>query len=441
MELFSQESEHGYLITLLNTPSLIEKTLWVKPNYFYFEQHQKIFAEYLNQLRHGYKPDWHSIMTALPDVRAYITESMLPHNIISRSNGVYYAEQIHKYHARRELKAFQENIEKALPEDDIGKSVLDLAKQMNGIADSGLRQSSFYTFGEAVDIAADHAGAMMRGEIQPISTGYQTLDELISLQKGFLVTLAARPGMGKTAMAINMAYRIASKQKPVLFFSLEMPVREITLRAISIHTGCPYWKLNKPRDTETDLLYKARHELSNLPLYIDELAKIRTADIEARCREVKRRVGLECVFIDYLGLMTADDSRANKVHQIEQITTDIKDMAKRLGVPVILLSQLSRSLEMREDKTPMLTDLRDSGAIEQDSDIVMFIHRPEYYIRETTTRNIGESQERFLKRSMQEESDRMEWAGKAQIVVAKNRHGKTGDIVLNWKQEQMMLTE
>ena len=259
-----------------------------------------------------------------------------------------------------------------------------------------------------------------------------------------LVILAGRPGMGKTALATNLAYNIARAWKGetapdgristvnggiVGFFSLEMSAEQLATRIISEQTEIPSYKIRRGEiDTrDFDKIVGVSREMEVIPLYIDETGGLSIAQLTARARRLKRQRGLDLLVIDYLQLLSGSSKRASegRVQEITEITTGLKALAKELKVPVLALSQLSRQVETRDDKRPQLSDLRESGSIEQDADVVMFVFREEYYLKNKEPRTGTEEHVKW-----QTEMELVH--GKAEVIIGKQRHGPTGTVNLQF---------
>ncbi|MCH2112472.1 MAG: replicative DNA helicase, partial [Planctomycetes bacterium] len=241
------------------------------------------------------------------------------------------------------------------------------------------------------------------------------LDERQGFRPGDLVVLAARPSMGKTAFALNILERVVLSGKTALLFSLEMPAEQIIMRMLSSHSKVKHDKVRKGKLNPADekrLIYSAS-ELGSAPLFIDDSSQPSLAEIRAKARRLKRDSNLELVVVDYLQLLSVHKAESRQ-QEISTISRNLKAMARDLKVPVLALAQLNRKAEDRTDHRPMLSDLRESGAIEQDADLVMMLFRDEYYKREES-----------------------EKAGLADIIVAKNRNGATGDVTLRYTKELM----
>lgn len=251
------------------------------------------------------------------------------------------------------------------------------------------------------------------GEISGLSTGYPRLDEkLLGMQPGQLIVLAARPAMGKTSLALNIAVSSCIQSGlPVAIFSLEMLATELSMRILTGRAKVDSKRVRTKNFFDTDLrsLARATQELSSLPIFINDSGNTTILDIQSQCRKIKAEQGLGLIVIDYLQLMGSVNKNLQREQQIAEISRGLKTMAKELGCPVIALSQLNRGVESRPDKRPTTADLRESGAIEQDADIVMFVYRDEVYFKESTKE-----------------------PGVAEIIVGKNRAGEIGTAKLAW---------
>lgn len=266
-----------------------------------------------------------------------------------------------------------------------------------------------------------------------VSTGLEGLDDKLGgLQPSDLIILAGRPGSGKTALATHIAYHAAVEAKlkadagsesgVVGFFSLEMGRRQLKNRIISSLANIEFWKLRRGKASQEEMerYYEAERSLRKLPLDIDETGALSIGQVAMRARHLKRRKGLRLLVVDYLQLMQGTRSRGdNRVQEVTEITTGLKALAKELAVPIIALSQLSRRVEDRDDKRPMLSDLRESGSIEQDADSVIFVYRDEYYLKDRAPKNNPEAYAKW-ERAMAMA------AGVAELIIGKNRHGGSG---------------
>lgn len=333
------------------------------------------------------------------------------------SNQDTYIDILKEKSILRSLAEFSDEI-KALSLEDKSpaKNVLEKAeKGLFEISQGGLRNSL-----TALDvIMSDTVQTIMkrvqnRGELSGVTTGFTDLNSLLGgFQKSDLVLLAARPSMGKTALAVNLAVNAAKAGKKVAMFSLEMSKTQIGQRILASFAQMNLSSLFKGELEGQDLvnLITASNELSKYSLHIDDTAAISLIELKAKLRRLKMEEGLDLVVIDYLQLMTTGERIENRVQEISQISRGLKAIAKELDVPVLALSQLSRALEQRPDKRPKLSDLRESGAIEQDADIVMFLYRDYVYNKETENPNLAE------------------------VIVSKHRNGPIGVVNLIWKDE------
>jgi replicative DNA helicase len=326
------------------------------------------------------------------------------------------------------------------------------------VAEQGGESGSVKTFGQATRMAVELAEKALNagGGLSGVTTGLDTVNAKTGgLHHSDLVILAGRPGMGKTALATNFAFNAArrwvrdeedgiepakSVGAKVAFFSLEMSADQLATRILAEQSGISSENLRMGKISQTDFrnLARASAELESLPLYIDDTPALTIAALRTRARRLKRRHGIGLVVVDYLQLLSGSGKATdgNRVQEISEISRGLKTLAKELHVPVIALSQLSRAVEQREDKQPMLSDLRESGSIEQDADIVMFVYREEYYVqsREPKRPNEGDDAKTF--------DEHAKWAtdmervfGLAELIIAKQRHGATGKVKMRFENK------
>src|ERR671921_653722 len=285
------------------------------------------------------------------------------------------------------------------------------------------------------------------GGLSGISTGLRDLDRDVGgLQRSDLVILAGRPGMGKTALATNIAFNIAKayegEKQPdgavktvnggiVGFFSLEMSAEQLATRIIAEQSGVPSFKIRRGSITEADFykITEAARDMQTMPLYIDQTGGISIAQLAARARRLKRQRGLDMLVVDYIQLLSGSAKKGeSRVQEVTEITTGLKALAKELDCPILALSQLSRQVEARDDKRPQLSDLRESGSIEQDADVVMFVFREEYYHKNKEPKP---GTEEYFK--WQDEMGRVH--GRAEVIIGKQRHGPTGTVQLAFQAD------
>ena len=326
---------------------------------------------------------------------------------------------------------------------------IELAEQrLYEIAENNKYGKGFVSFADALVDAIEMANNAYKrdGGLSGLSTGLRDLDQRMGgLQASDLIVLAGRPSMGKTALATNIAFNVAKAHRSetgedgvertvdggiVGFFSLEMSSEQLATRIISEQSEITSEKIRRGminRD-QFEKLYQVSKQLDEIPLFIDESGGISVAQLAARARRLKRRHGLDLIVVDYLQLLSGSSRRSdNRVQEITEITTNLKAMAKELEVPILALSQLSRQVENRDDKRPLLSDLRESGSIEQDADVVMFVYREEYYInRAKPPESKHEEHNAWIA-----EMDRVD--GLAELIVGKQRHGPTGTVQVKFE--------
>jgi replicative DNA helicase len=327
------------------------------------------------------------------------------------------------------------------------EQIEDAERKLFELAETGRYDGGFQRFAAALTTAVDMAAKAYQrdGKLSGLATGLADLDRMMGgLQHSDLVILAGRPGMGKTALATNLAYNVArawqGEVQPdgrvatvnggiVGFFSLEMSAEQLATRIISEQTEIPSYRIRRGEidPNDFDRIVAVTREMEDMRLYIDETGGLSIAQLAARARRLKRQRGLDLLVIDYLQLLQGSSNRAaqGRVQEITEITTNLKALAKELAVPILALSQLSRQVESRDDKRPQLSDLRESGSIEQDADVVMFVFREEYYLKNKEPRA---GTEEYFKWQTEMEAVH----GKAEVIIGKQRHGPTGTVALQF---------
>jgi replicative DNA helicase len=323
----------------------------------------------------------------------------------------------------------------------------DTEQKLYELAETGKYGSGFEPFTTALTDAIDMAANAYRrdGGLSGLATGFNDLDQRMGgLQPSDLIIIAGRPSMGKTALATNIAYHVAKAYTASIdgdappdgavvgFFSLEMSAEQLATRIIAEQSYIPSERIRRGRidSDEFDRIVEVSQELQNLPLFIDQTGGITVAQLAARARRLKRQRGLGFIVVDYLQLLSGSHKRAQegRVQEVSEITTGLKALAKELHVPILALSQLSRQVEQREDKRPQLADLRESGSIEQDADVVMFVFREEYYLERSQPRENTEEHRQW-------QQDMEAVTGKADVIIGKQRHGPTGTVTLQFTPE------
>ncbi len=417
----SIEAEEAVLGAILVNPVSLGRIVeFLKPESFYKPSHKLIYEAMLELFRKNEPIDIVTVSEYLRNEeklensggRAYINDLAL--NVVTTANIEFYAKIIQEKEIKRALinagseivSMSYENEETDIVLDNAQKLIFNIASQKDSsdlIPIQELVVESYEQIEERFNNKSDLVG---------VTTGFYDLNALTSgLQKSDLIILAARPSMGKTALALNIAQNVALQgKKGVALFSLEMPKQQLVKRMLCSEAEVDTQRITsgnmQPRDWEK--LVDAMTRLSDARIYIDDASGITVTDIKAKCRRLmleEKDLGL--IVIDYLQLMEGGGNPNDRNQQISQISRSLKGLARELDVPIIALSQLSRGVESRPDKRPMLSDLRDSGAIEQDADIVMFIYRDEYYNKDNT-----------------------ENKGKAEVIIAKHRNGPTGMVEL-----------
>lgn len=374
-------------------------------------------------------------------------------SVVTVINAEDYGREIRDCFLRRQLieigetivnDAFRRDLDSPAPEQ-IEKAEAHLFN----LAEDGQAEGGFTEFKAALAeaIAVTEAAFRREGGLAGLSTGLIDLDNLLGgLHSSDLLILAARPAMGKTSLATNIAFDVATAsirdpgqpRQPVAFFSLEMSSEQLATRILAERTGISSEKLRRGQLNDDDFgkLVQASQDLERTPIYIDDTPAIPISTLRTRARRLKRQHGLALIVVDYLQLMRPSPGMRvdNRVQEISMISQGLKAIAKELNVPVLALSQLSRAVEQREDKRPVLADLRESGSIEQDADVVMFIFREEYYLAKAQpTQRPDESPEKFHDRHDQWVELCERAYGKAEVLISKQRHGPTGTVTLHFE--------
>jgi len=360
----------------------------------------------------------------------------------SSRQAIEYSRIIYDMFVRRELIKISENTIDSAKLNDLdtnGQTIIENSERLLfDLAEKGSFNSSLVKFDEAMKQTIEMASAAYKNEegLVGVPTGLRDLDDRLGgLHNSDLIIIAGRPSMGKTALATNIAFHAAQKllekgkKSSIAFFSLEMSSEQLSTRIIAEQARIKSNDIRRGKisDEQFDKFIETSKNISELPLYIDETPAISIAALSNRARRIKRLFGLDMIVVDYIQLMTGSlNNRDGRVQEISQITQGLKAVAKELKVPVVALSQLSRAVEQRDDHKPLLSDLRESGSIEQDADVVMFVYRAAYYLeRKEPQAATVEHAEWQAKMS--------EIAHLAQIIIAKQRHGPTGNIDLEFE--------
>lgn len=423
-------AEQSLLGALMQEPEkLVEVKATVDVEDFYDEKNKDIYNAILRLDEAEIIPDTTTIFEEINnsgafksmDASLYIVElyDITP----STRNIMHYANLVKRYSIYREIRSalLSSTEEMNQGNADIDSLTATLFDQVERAMERA-KTSQFKNMKDVTNEVFQEIVARMSGEGQNIAipTGFSTLDQLVGLGKGDLIILAARPSMGKTAFALNIALNVAGKnhrdeseKKTVALFSLEMGADQLVSRMICSEGMLDSEKIKKGTLDNDDMmkLETAVHFLNQKNIFIEDSAFIKVNEVKAKCKLLKNEHGLDLVVIDYLQLLQGSKRTDNRQQEVSEISRSLKQMARELECPVIALSQLSRSVESRHDKRPMMSDLRESGSIEQDADIVSFLYRSDYYRSEDADEN-----------EVQEPSD----VSTVEVIVAKNRNGQTG---------------
>ena len=363
----------------------------------------------------------------------------------STKQAIDYAKIIHEMYLRRELvlisdKLSADTLDANAREQNAENIIESTEKSLFDLAERGSFSQSFLKFNQALDQTIEMATMAMQSDqgVVGVPTGLTDLDEKLGgLHKSDLVILAGRPGMGKTALATNIAYHAAQnlmsrqEKSSIAFFSLEMSSEQLSTRILSEQARIKSDDIRRGKVTEDEInrYIETSRNIYNLPLYIDETPAITIATLSNRARRIKRLFGLSLIVVDYIQLMRSpnlNNRNENRVQEVSEITQGLKALAKELKVPVLALSQLSRAVESRDDKKPQLSDLRESGSIEQDADVVMFVYREAYYL-ENKQPKLGSIEHAEWQSKMNDVN------GLADIILGKQRHGPTGTVKVEFE--------
>jgi replicative DNA helicase len=445
---------------LINNEAFYRVSDFLEPVHFFDPLHRQIYEKAGQLIRLSKTADPRTLKSFLKEneqvgditIAEYL--SRLAYEATTIINAEDYGRTIYDLSIRRNLITIGEdmvNIAYEAPVDMAPREQIeDAERRLFELAEKGQFRSGFQGFAEALKQAIDMAGAAYQrtGHLSGLATGLEDLDKMMGgLQNSDLVILAGRPGMGKTALGTNIAYNVAKAWRGeqqadgtiktvdggiVGYFSLEMSSEQLATRVLAEQAGVPSSDIRRGaiHEDQFDRIVEVAQEMQRIPLYIDQTGGLSIGQLAARARRLKRQRGLDLLVVDYLQLATGTSRRSseNRVQEITEITTNLKALAKELNVPILALSQLSRQVESRDDKRPQLSDLRESGSIEQDADVVLFVFREEYYLK---NRKPKENTEEFFKWMAEME----QMAGRAEVIIGKQRHGPTGTIELQFEAE------
>ena len=421
----NNEAEQSVLgAVFLSKEALITAMEMLRPEDFYKTAHQRIFKTMMDLYEKGEPVDLVTVTAELQDHKLLDEVGGVPYltalagSVPTAANVEYYAKIVEEKSLLRRLILTATKIanEGYSREDEVGeiiadaeKYILEIAQKRNTGGFTPIRDVLLETY-ERIEFLSQR-----RGDVTGIPTGYPDLDKMTAgLQRSDLIILAARPSVGKTAFALNLAQNVAARAgETVAIFSLEMAASQLVQRMICAEGNLDASKMRSGSLEEDDWqkLTMAIGTLAKAPIYIDDTPGVTVQDIRAKCRRLQAERGLGLIVIDYLQLIHGRGRGENRQQEVSEISRTLKGIARELNVPVIALSQLSRSVEQRQDKRPMMSDIRESGSIEQDADIVAFLYRDDYYDKESENKNVVE------------------------IIIAKQRNGPTGTVELAFLKE------
>lgn len=420
------EAEQAVLGAIFLEPSVIvTATEILSPEDFYRVSHQRIFEAMVRLTDRGEPIDLVTVTNELDERDllnevggvSYLTD--LASSVPTAANLEYYAKIVEeKAILRRVIQAATHIVTKTFDESDDVTEVLDFAEKTIFEVSQNKATGNFKNIKDVLIDVYDNIEQLHhhKGDVTGVPTGFKDLDRITSgFQKNDLIIIAARPSVGKTAFALNIAQNVAiHARENVAIFSLEMGAEQLVMRMLCAEGNIDAQRLRTGKLEEEDWskLTMAMGSLSDAGIYIDDTPGIKVSEIRSKCRRLKQEHGLGMVLIDYLQLIQGSgNSKENRQQEVSEISRSLKALARELEVPVIALSQLSRSVEQRQDKRPMMSDIRESGSIEQDADIVGFLYRDDYYDKESEKENIIE------------------------IIIAKQRNGPVGTVELAFVKE------
>jgi replicative DNA helicase len=454
------EAEQALLgAVLVNNEAFYRVSDFLIPEHFYEPIHRTIYEVLGKIIRAG--------KTATPiTAKTYLGEQLTPEVTMSQYlarlaaeattviNAADYGQSIYDLAIRRNLIQIGEEMVHVAYDSDVeataNKQIEEAEKQLFDLAEKGRYDGGFQTFSAALTEAIKMAGeAYSRdGSLSGTSTGLVDLDKLMGgLQRSDLIILAARPAMGKTSLATNIAFHVAKNFRGevqadghtktidgghVGFFSLEMSAEQLATRILAEQAEISSSDIRRGNIHESQFgkLVDTSNLMASIPLYIDDTGGISVAQLAARARRLKRQKGLDLLVVDYLQLLSGSSKKGNenRVQELTEITTTLKALAKELEVPIIALSQLSRQVENRDDKHPQLSDLRESGSIEQDADVVLFVYREEYYLKNKEPKAGSPEYQAWM-------AEMEQVHGRAEIIIGKQRHGPTGTVQVSFEAQ------
>ena len=440
------EAEQSVIGSVLLSNEIFDDiNVLIRSKNFYDPMHQKIFSAIEKLIYSGMLANPITLKNYfenekdelnVPDYLVKITKFST-----SSRQAIEYSKLIYDLFVKRELIKISENIIDTAKLNDLdhdGQSIIEnFEKSLFDLAEKGSFSSSIVKFDEAMKMTIEMASSAYKNEegIVGVPSGLTDLDDRLGgMHKSDLLIIAGRPSMGKTALATNIAFNAAKKiqndgrKSSIAFFSLEMSSEQLSTRILAEQSRIKSNDIRRGRISEEqfDKFIETSKDISELPLYIDETPAISIAALSNRARRIKRLYGLDMVVVDYIQLMKAANFKEGRVQEISEITQGLKALAKELSVPVLALSQLSRAVELRDNNKPQLSDLRESGSIEQDADVVMFVYREAYYLERKEPRPATVEHAEW-------QAKMSEVSNLAEIMISKQRHGPTGNIMLEFE--------
>jgi len=454
------EAEQALLgAILLNNDAFYRVSDFLEPIHFYEPIHRDIYELAGKIIRAGKSADPTTIKTHLPDqLLPEVTMAQYLARLAAEAttvlNAADYGQAIYDLAIRRNLILVGEEMVQVAYESEVemtpNKQIEKVEGELFQLAEKGRYDGGFLNFSTALSASIQMAGEAYQrdGGLSGVATLLDDLDrQMGGLQRSDLIVLAGRPAMGKTSLATNIAFNIAKSWKSevqpdghlkttnggiVGFFSLEMSSEQLATRILAEQAEISSSDIRRGRihDSQFSKLVDVSNMMSKIPLYIDDTGGISVAQLAARARRLKRQKGLDFLVVDYLQLLSGSSkaSSQNRVQELTEITTTLKALAKELEVPIVALSQLSRQLEWRGDKHPQLSDLRESGSIEEDADVGLFVYREEYYLKNKEPKE-GTPEHMAWQGEMEQVH------GKAEVIIAKQRHGPTGTVQLSFEAQ------
>ena len=442
------EAEQSVIGSILVTNEIFDEISTIISNInFYDPMHQKIYTAIESLIYKGMLANPITLKNYFEDEKddLDVPEYLVKITKFSTSvrQAIEYSKIIYDMYVRRELiKISEQTIDSAKLNDldTNGQNIIENSERLLfDLAEKGSFNSSLVKFDDAMKQTIEMASAAYKNEggIVGVPTGLRDLDDKLGgLHRSDLVIIAGRPSMGKTSLATNIAFNAAKniqdngKKSSIAFFSLEMSSEQLSTRILSeqARIGSNDIRRGRISDEQFDQFLETSKNIAELPLFIDETPAISIAAMSNRARRIKRLHGLDMVIVDYIQLMRGTTyNKDGRVQEISQITQGLKAIAKELGVPVLALSQLSRQVEQRDNHQPQLADLRDSGSIEQDADVVMFVYREGYYLSRTEPREATVEHAEW-------QAKMNEVAHLAEIIIGKQRHGPIGKVILEFEE-------